>query len=74
MKRSKIIIQQTKNLENSNIVNLKSVSIEHFKTSCKLSKAIRQAEKVSQVSGVCKNSDSPLYNETKKVKILWMQK
>ena len=66
MKQSKIITQQPKSLENSNIVDIKLVTIQHPKTSCKLSKAIRQAEKISQVSGDGKYSDSPLYIETKK--------
>ena len=38
----------------------------HLKTSCKFFKTIKQAEKVSQVSGVGKYSASPLYSETKK--------
>ena len=38
----------------------------HPKTSCKFFKTIKQAEKVSQVSGVDKYSASPLYSETKK--------
>ena len=62
----KIIAQQPKAFENANIVNIKSVTIEHPKTSCKLSKTIKQAEKISQVSVAGKNSDSPLYSETEK--------
>ena len=46
-------------------MSVKSVILEHPKTSLKLSKAIRQTEKVSQV-GAGKNSDSPLYSQTKK--------
>ena len=54
-------------------MSVKSVILEHPKTSLKLSKAIRQTEKVSQV-GAGKNSDSPLYSETKKKKkIVWMK-
>ena len=60
MKRSKIIIQQPKTLENSNIVDLKSVTIKHPKTSHKLFKAIRQAEEVCQVRAAGKNSDSEI--------------
>ena len=45
---------------------MKSVVIEHPKTSRKLSKAIKQAEKVSQASGASKNCGSALYSETKK--------
>ena len=47
--QSKIIIQQPKTFENPNIVDIKSVIIEHPKTSHKLPKTIRQAAKVSQV-------------------------
>ena len=68
MKRSKITTQQPKAIENPNITDLKSVFIEHPKIFGKLSKTIRQAEKVSQV-GSDKNSNSSLYNETKKLKI-----
>ena len=42
---------------------------EHSKTSHKLSKTIRQAEKVSQVG-----SNSFLYSDTKKVKMFWKKK
>ena len=44
--------------------NKKLVIIEHPKTSHKLTKTIRQAEKIR----------SPLYSKTKKVKIFWMKK
>ena len=54
---------QLKTFENPNIVDIKSV-IEHSQISHKLSKAIRQTEKVSQV-----DSNSSLYNDTKEVKI-----
>ena len=64
IKQLKIITQQSKT-KNPSIVDIKSVTKEHPKTSHKLSKTIRQAEKV----GCGKNSDSPLYSETKKVKI-----
>ena len=49
VKQSKIITQKPKTFENPNIVDIKLVIIEHLKTSHKLSKTIRQAEKVSQV-------------------------
>ena len=39
MKRSKVITQHPKSLENPNTVDLKSVTIEHSETSRKLSKA-----------------------------------
>ena len=65
VKRSKIIIQQPKTLENSNIADIESVTIEHPKTSRKLSKTPRQAKKVS-LEGSGKSSNIPLYSETKK--------
>ena len=48
VKESKIMTRQPKALENSNIFDIWSVFIEHPKTSHKLSKTIRQTEKVSQ--------------------------
>ena len=48
VKRSKLITQQPKTFENPNVLEIKSVTIEHPKISCKLSKTIRQAVKVSQ--------------------------
>ena len=44
----------------------KSVIIEHPKTSLKLSKVIRQTEKVSEVSRSGNYSDSPSYSDTEK--------
>ena len=52
----------TKKFWKPNIVDIKSSITEHSKTSHKLSKTIRQAEKVS--------SDSFLYSDAKKVKNL----
>ena len=46
VKQSEIITYQPKTFENPNIVDIKSVITEHPKTSHKLSKTIRQAEKV----------------------------
>ena len=63
--RSKLISQQPKALENLNIVNTKSTIAEHPKTYHKLFKTIKQAEKLSQVSGAYKNSNSPFYSETR---------
>ena len=48
-KQSEIITYQPKSFENPNIVNIKSVIIEHPKTSHKLPKAIRYTEKFFQV-------------------------
>ena len=62
VKRSKIITQQLKAIENPNLVDIESVTIEHPKTSHKSLKVTRQAEKVSQV-GCGKNSYSRLYSE-----------
>ena len=59
-------MQQPKAFEHPNTADIKLVTIEHPNTSRKLSKTIRQTEKVSQVSSANKNSDNPLYSETKK--------
>ena len=45
-------------------VSVKSVTVEHPKTSCNLSKTLRRAEKVSKASRDEKNSASTLYVET----------
>ena len=66
LKVSEIITQQPKTLEIPNIVDIKSVFIEHPET--------ENVENVSVESGAGKNSNSPLYSETKKVNIIWMQK
>ena len=64
MKRSEIITQQRKALENPSTIDIKAVTVEHPKCSRKLAKSIRHAEKVSQGSGADKNSNSPLYIKT----------
>ena len=69
VKQSKIITQQSKTFENSNIVDIKSVITEYPKSSDKSSKIIRQAEKVSQVG-----CNSSLYKDTKKMKIFKQEK
>ena len=48
VKQSKIITQQPNTFENPNIVDIKLVIIEQPQTSGKLSKTMKQAEKVSQ--------------------------
>ena len=58
VKQSEIIIYQSKSFENSDMVGIKSVVTEYPKTSHKLSKTIRQIEKVG--------SNSFLYSDTKK--------
>ena len=50
VKQSKIITQLPKTFENQNIVDIKSVITEHPKSSRKLSKSIRQSEKVGSNS------------------------
>ena len=47
-------------------IKLKSVTIEHSKTSYKLTKTIKQAEKVPQIDSSGKNFNSPLYKDTTK--------
>ena len=63
---SKIINQQPETIENLNITDIKSVTIEHVKNSCKLSKTIRQAKNVFQVGSASKNSNSPFFSKAKK--------
>ena len=65
-KKSKIIAQQAKTIENPNIVDIRSAIIKHPKTSHKLSKSIKQAKKVSQVSGAGKDFERTLYSEASK--------
>ena len=60
VKKLQIFTYQKKTFENSNIVDIKPVITEHPKTLHKLSKTIRQAEKVG--------SNSFLYSDTKKSK------
>ena len=68
IKRSKTITQQPKAIENPSISDIKLVIIEHRKASYKLSKSIRQAEKLSQV-GSGKISNTP-YASSYHVQIL----
>ena len=68
-KKLKIITYQPKTFENPNIAEIKPVIIEHPKMSHELSKTIRQAEKLSQVS-----YNSSLYSNTKKKKKIFLNK
>ena len=63
-KNTKLVGQSEITITNnySTTVDIKSVTIEHPKTSHKLSKAIRQGEKKSY-AGPCKSSNSPLYSK-----------
>ena len=61
VKQSEIITYQPKTFENPNIADIKSVITKHPKTSHKLFKTIRQAEKVGSNSSLC--------SDTKKVNI-----
>ena len=70
---SKILTQLPKLLENPNTVDIKSVIIEHPKTSHNLSKAISLPERVPGV-GYDKSSNSPLYGKTKTKWKLFKQK
>ena len=62
MKRSKIITQQPRLIENSTIIDLKSITMEHPNTSHKLCKLIRQPKKIAS----SKNSPNPLYGKSEK--------
>ena len=55
-------------------IKLKSVNIEHPKTSYKLTKTIKQAEKVSEINSSGKNFNSPLYSDTTKCVICFGKK
>ena len=55
VKQSKIITQQLKDLENPNIAYVKSVIIEHPRTSHELSKNRRQTQKVPQIGSIFLN-------------------
>ena len=59
-KKNRKSVKQSKTFDYPNIVDIKSVITDHTETSHKLSKTIRQAEKV--------DSNSTLYSDTKKVK------
>ena len=65
---------EIKNYRKPNIVDIKSVIKEHPKNLHKLSRAIRQAKNISNVSGANENSDIPLKSETKKVKFFRVKK
>ena len=65
---------EIKNYRKPNIVDIKSVIIEHSKNLHKLFRVIRQAKNISNVSGAYENSDIPLKSETKTVKIIRMKK
>ena len=54
--------QQTKTIENPNIFDITSVIIDHPKISHELSKTIKQARRVSQISSI----GNPLCSERKK--------
>ena len=58
VKQSNIITYEPKTFESPNIVDIKSIIIEHPKKSYRLAKTIRQAIKVG--------SNSSLYSDTKK--------
>ena len=58
VKQSEIITYQPKTFQSPNIVDIKSVILEHIKTAHKLSKTIRKGEKV--------DFNSSLYSDTKK--------
>ena len=55
VKQSNVITYQPKTLENPNIVDIKSVTTERPETLHKLSKTIRQAEKVGSNSNAKQN-------------------
>ena len=64
LKKKHKIAQQPNTMESANIGDIKSVFMEHSNISHKLSKAIRRAEKIPEVSGAGKKYDSSVYSET----------
>ena len=62
MKRSKVIVQQPKTIEDPNTVDIKSVIVTHPKTSHRLFKTVKNVQRVG--------ADSSLYSETKTENIL----
>ena len=69
VKQWKIITQQSKTLENPNIVDIKLVIIEHPKTLHKLSKTIRHSQKDSQIG-----YNSSLHSGKKTLKTFWTKR
>ena len=69
-----IFTQQSKPIESPNIADIESVTIEHPKTSRKLSKTTRQGKNVPQIVDAGKSSNSPLYSDTKKPKVFLNEK
>ena len=69
VKQTEVIFYHAKTFENSNIVDIKSVITEHAKISHKLSKTIRQGEKVG--------SNRSKYSDKKKwiffERIIWIE-
>ena len=69
VKQTEVIFYHAKTFENSNIVDIKSVITEHPKISHKLSKTIRQGEKVG--------SNRSKYSDKKKwiffERIIWIE-
>ena len=55
MKRTKVITHQQKPRESPNIIDIKSVTIEHQKNSYKLSKTIKQVRRFLKYLVVAKN-------------------
>ena len=64
----------TKTIQNLSINYIKSFTIEHPRTSCKLPKTIRQAKKVSQAGGTGNNSTSFYIVQKQKLIFFWMKK
>ena len=67
--KSEIVACQPKSFENPNIADIKSVITEHWKTSHKLSKTIRQAKKVGSNRSLCSDTKNEWkVFKTKKIK------
>ena len=65
-KQKQIDKTKTKSRENSNIIDIKSVTVEPLKMFCKSCRTLRHSKKVFQVIGAGKTSTSPLYSKATK--------
>ena len=68
VKQSKIITYQLKNFKNPNIVDIKSISTNHPRTSHKLSNTTKQAEEVGSNSSLCSDTEKVKFLNEKKCK------
>ena len=66
VKQSKTIIKEPELRKTNKIIELKQVNIEHPEYSHKLTKTIKETEKVSEIVSPGKKINNPLYSDTTK--------